>query len=298
MTTDILLTNLLKTYNLSEYAHVLSERPFNFFSRITTAVEGKKCIFMNSEKYTDKIDSSVSMIITTEKIAEKITEKVFDHQVGICVTDNPRGLFFELLSSYEKDNIADRFPTIIGNNCEISNTAIIAPYNVIIGDNVKIDDFVIIRPNSSIGNNTTIQSGSKIAEQDFNVYNFRGVTKQVFHSGKVVIGSNVLISPNTFIGQALYSYGVTSVGDNSFIGPSTCIGHNVDIKSNCEICGHSSVGGYSTVGSESTIYLGVMIANAITIGNNVTVNMGSVVVRNIQAGKTVFGNPAREIMHP
>ncbi len=250
-------------------------------------------MFVADKKYLDGLDPSVSMVITTGEIA-----KLVSNDIGVCASDNPRGLFFELLSGFEKGEGITKFDTIIGKNCDISDTAIISPYNVVIGDNVKIDDFVIIRPNTTIGNNVTIQSGAKIAEQDFNVYQYNGVTKQVYHSGQVVIGSNVLISPGVLIGQALYSYGRTAVGDNCFIGAGTCIGHNTEIDSDCEICGNSMLGGYCKIGKGVKIFMTVTIANTVKVGDNSVINMGSVVVRDVLDEKTMFGNPAREIVAP
>ena len=290
---NIKISNLLQQHGLSKDVEVIRDSDFDNFARATTAVYGKKCVFVADKKYLDGLDSSVSMVITTEEIASLVS-----NDIGVCVCDNPRGLFFELLSVYEKGEGLKKFDTIIGTNCNISSTAIISPYNVEIGDNVKIDDFVIIRPNTIIGDNVTIQSGAKIAEQDLNVYRYKGVTKQVYHSGKVIIGSNVLISPGVLIGQGLYSYGKTAIGDNCFIGAGTCIGHNTEIDSGCEICGNSMLGGYCKIGKDVKIFMTVTIANTVKVGNKAVINMGSVVVRDVLDGKTMFGNPAREIVAP
>lgn len=290
---SVKISDLLQQYDLSKEAKVIRDYDFDNFARATTAVDGKKCMFVADKKYLKGLDSSVAMVITTEEIADLLSE-----DIGVCLSDNPRGLFFELLSVYEKGEGLSKFDTVIGNNCDISSTAIISPYNVVIGDNVKIDDFVIIRPNTTIGDNVTIQSGAKIAEQDFNVYQYKGVTKQVYHNGKVVIGSNVLISSGVLIGQALYSYGKTAVGDNCFIGAGTCIGHNTEIDSGCEICGNSMLGGYSKIGKDVKIFMTVTIANTVKVGDKAVINMGSVVVRDVLDGKTMFGNPAREIVAP
>lgn len=290
---SVKISDLLQQYGLSKEAKVIRDYAFDNFAKATTAVDGKKCVFVADKKYLNGLDSSVAMVITTEEIADLVSEGI-----GVCLSDNPRGLFFELLSVYEKGKGLSKFDTVIGNNCDISSTAIISPYNVVIGNNVKIDDFVIIRPNTTIGDNVTIQSGAKIAEQDFNVYQYKGVTKQVYHSGKVVIGSNVLISSGVLIGQALYSYGKTAVGDNCFIGAGTCIGHNTEIDSSCEICGNSMLGGYCKIGKDVKIFMTVTIANTVKVGDKAVINMGSVVVRDVLDGKTMFGNPAREIVAP
>ena len=287
------LSQLLKRIETDESIQIPRDVLFDVFARATTVTSGKKCIFVTNRKYINTLDSSVSMVITTEDISNLI-----DEDKGLCICDNPRGLFFELLSSYDKGDGLVKKETVIGMNCNISEKAVISPYNVVIGDNAKIGDFVVIKPNTIIGDNVTIQSGAIIAEQDFNVYQYHGITKQVYHSGKVTIGSNVLISSNVLIGQALYSYGTTKIGDNCFIGASTCIGHNAEIGSGCEICGNSMLGGYCKIGNDTKMFMSVTIANAIKVGKKATINMGSVVVRDVEDGKTIIGNPAREMITP
>lgn len=289
------ISELLLECGITDEVSLLKEKPFDMFARATTHVDGNKCIFISDKKYLSKLDSSVSMIITTENIAKLLDE---DTDVGICVSENPRGLFFELMSVCEQREGLEKFETRIGKNCDISETAIISPYNVIIGDNVQIGDYVVVHPNTTIGDHVTIQTGAKIAEQDFNVYSYHGTKKRVYHSGHVVIGSNVLISPSVFVGQAMYSYGKTFIGDNCCIGANIVIGHNTEIQSGCEICANSTLGGYCRIGENTKIFMAVTVANATTVGKNVTVNMGSVVIRDVSDGKTVFGNPAREIIAP
>lgn len=290
----IILSEIAKKLDLKYPVKIINEKTFDNFARISTQIDGAKCIFIANEKYINTIDSSVSMVITNTEIAAQLNSS----DVGVCISENPRGLFFELMSEYERELRGNEKPTIMGDNCQISPRSVIADHGVEIGSNVRIGDFVVIHPNTRIGNNVTIQTGAKIAEQDFNVYQFNGLTKQIFHSGNVVIGSNVLISSGVLIGQALYSYGVTSVGDNCFIGAMTCIGHNTEIHNDCEICGNTMIGGYCKIGEKSKIYMSVTIANNTEIGKQTVINVGSNVIRNVEDEKTVFGNPAREILSP
>ena len=281
---------LEKDWNVS----LINEKEFDCFARATTKIDGRKCIFLSDKKYIKSIDSAVAMVITTEMIASEL----LDTDCGICISDEPRGLFFELMTKYESGEGFKKYKTSIGENCQISKTAIISDHNVSIGNNVKIGDYVVIHPNVEIGDNVTIQTGARIAEQDFNVYKFRGKLKQLYHSGKVVIGDNVIISPNVLIGQALYKYGSTVIGESCCIGGLTGIGHNSVIEDNCEICGGISMGGYCHIGKNSIVYMNSTIANGISIGENVIVNMGSVVVRSVPDNVKVFGNPAREVHEP
>ena len=290
---SILLSELVKNNNLElESFSLYNEQAFEFFSRISKEVTGTKCVFVLDKKYLKKFDESVVMIITNEEIYKECEKS---ENIGFCVTDNPRGLYFRLLEVYEKQSEKKYSKTMVGKNCDIAKTAVISELGVTIGNNVFIGDHVIIKHNVIIGDNVKIQSGTVIGEDDFNIYSYANKQIQLKHYGKVFIGNNVLIGSNCNIGQALYNYGKTVIGDNTQIGALTCIGHNDIISENCEICGGTVIGGYTTIGENTFVGMHSVIKNALVIGENVKIGMGSVVLRNVKTGKNVFGNPAVEV---
>ncbi len=291
---NLYLSALISSFGLEDSVSFENEQPFNFFARATSNVSGKKCIFLQQKKYIKDIDDHVSMVITTPELKKEISRS----SIGLCLTKSPRSLFFEIMSRYEHSSDDTMPKTIIGQNCSISKTAVISPNGVIIGDNVYIGEYVVIHPGTTIGNNVTIQTGSKIGEQDFNLYTYHGATKQLYHKGKVQIGSNVLISSGVLVGRALYTYGITSIGDNCSIGPNVGIGHNTIVESGCEICAKTAIGGFCEIGHNVTMFMSVTVANGLKIGANSTINVGSVIIRSVPNGKTMFGNPAREILSP
>lgn len=285
---ELVSQNKLKLQNLK----FINEYSFEYFSRISNEVIGKKCVFILDKKYVKKLDSSVVMVITTEEIYNEISNL---ENLGFCITDNPRGLYFKLLELHESSLKNESIETTIGCNCELSNTCVISKIGVSIGNNVKIGDNVIIRKNVIIGNDVTIQSGTVIGEDDFNIYSFENKQKQLIHNGKIIIGNNVLIGANCNIGQALYDYGKTIIEDNVQIGSLTCVGHNVVICDNCEICGGTVIGGYTRIGKKTFVGMHSVFKNALEIGEESSIGMGSVVVRNVKKGTKVFGNPAMVI---
>lgn len=88
---------------------------------------------------------------------------------------------------------------------------------------------------------------------------------QLYHSGPVVvnastvIGDNVDMFQNSTIGSSFTN--AAHIGNDVYIGPSVCIVENV------------------------------------TIGDGVTIGAGAVVVKDIEAGATVAGVPAKVISH-
>ena len=94
----IRISNLINFMGNVDEINIMGEREFDFFARTSSIVPGKKCIFLTNKKYIREIDETVAMIITNSELSEYID----DNKYGIVITNEPRGLYFELLSYYEK----------------------------------------------------------------------------------------------------------------------------------------------------------------------------------------------------
>lgn len=105
----------------------------------------------------------------------------------------------------------------------------------------------------------------------------------VFIGAKVKIGARVKIQAYAFIPD-----GVT-IGDDCFIGPHVCFTNDKYAPSNGK--------GWAETHVEhgARIYAGSRILAGVTVGKGSVVGMGSNVVKNVEPGITVVGNPARPI---
>ena len=292
MNETILLSDLINEFSFNEYpVKLINEKPFTYFARATSKLDGRKCLFITNEKYRNQIDDNTDMVITTEEIYEKIK----DLSCGFCIVAAPRDLFFCLMNEYEQKYPRDKFQTTYGKNVTMGKFVSISDYNVNIGNNVLIEDFVQIMPNVSIGDNTIIRAGAKIGVHTFNLYRKSGITRQLYHAGQTIIGKNVLIGHNNIVEQAIYRYGVTRISDNCMLDANVLIGHNDELAERCVVTAGTCIAGYVTVGANTVIRLGVSIKNGISIGENAHVGMGSVVVRKVRSNSRVFGNPAVDL---
>lgn len=87
----------------------------------------------------------------------------------------------------------------------------------------------------------------------------------------------------------------TRIGARSWLMSHVHIGHDVVVGDDCIICPMSSIAGHVTIGDRVRIDQGVTVKPFVTIGDGARLGMGAVVIRDVPAGETWVGNPARRI---
>jgi len=287
----LLSDSLKKIQSIMDY-NIVREKTIKYLALSASNIDDDACIFIDNIKYITDIESNVRMIITTNELATLLT----DTQYGICVTKDPRVLFFELhnLLGSNSNYIRKKIATQIGQNCSISNLASISDYNVKIGNNVIIEEFVVIRENTEIEDDVIIRAGVVIGGEG---YEFKRTDKYITgvkHLGGVKIGQGVEIQYNTCVDKAVYPWDDTIIGEYSKIDNLVHIAHAVKISSNVMIVALSGIGGRTVIKEDTWIGFGAIITNGIEIGTNSRANMGSVVTKSIPDNSSYSGNFAIE----
>lgn len=172
----------------------------------------------------------------------------------------------------------------IGHNCTLDG-------DIAIGDGTVIWNNVTIINRVRIGANCDIHSGAVIGHDGYAYTEDAEHRKtMVKHFGGVSIGDNVLIGENVCISRGTIDDTVLESGVK--IDALGHIAHNCWFEQDAAMAVPCSVSGSVHIGRNGYL-AGSIIRNQCTIGQNAFVGLGAVVVKDVESGQTVVGNPAK-----
>jgi len=181
---------------------------------------------------------------------------------------------------------------VIGKDAFIGANATIG--NCKIGDNVCICPNVVVNDNVMIGNDVIIKSGANLGFDGFGFE--RGEDGDLIkfpQLGSLIIRNKVEIGSSTCIDKGALSD--TIIGEGTKINNLCHIAHNVIIGKNVVITAHVNISGSSIIEDNVWIAPNASLRGHQTIGKGAVIGMGAVVTKNIPAGETWIGNPARKL---
>lgn len=111
----------------------------------------------------------------------------------------------------------------------------------------------------------------------------------------VMLGINLSIGQGTIVFPRCSLSSDLIIGDHVLVNGGTALGHDCVIGSYTSLLGGISVNGSVNVGESVLIGAGAIIHPGKKIGDGATIGMGSVVFRDVAAGQTVYGNPAKHL---
>lgn len=179
----------------------------------------------------------------------------------------------------------------IGDGSEILAGVYIGSH-VTIGRNCRIYPYAVIYDGVVVGDNVIIHSGAIIGADGFG-YKFRNNEHvKVPQVGNVVIGDHVEIGANTCVDRG--ALGSTAIGAGSKIDNLVQIGHNNKIGKNVIMCGQTGISGSCNIEDYAILAGSSGVADHVTIGRGAVVMARAGVAGDIEAGKQVFGSPAKD----
>jgi UDP-3-O-[3-hydroxymyristoyl] glucosamine N-acyltransferase len=228
----------------------------------------------------------------------KFSTELLQQGKVLIIVENPKLALVKIGNAFfvEKVKPGIHPKAIIHPEAEIGKEVFIGANVVIgkckIGDNTVIYPFVSIDDNVRIGNNVVIKSGARLGYEGF------GFEKQADGSlikfpqlGRLIISDFVAIGANTCIDKGALSD--TIIDEGTKINNLCHIAHNVIIGKNVIITAHVNISGSSIIEDGVWIAPNASLRGHQTIGEGVVIGMGAVVTKNVPAGETWMGNPAR-----
>lgn len=276
---------------------------FNYKDNSVTFISS----LFNFGDFYERFDKNQIKLIIMDR-----NEKIYDCCENIIKINKPKFVFFTIIEElfskhvintkeitrnideYKKQSYISS-DAKIGENVKIGIGCVIEG-NVRIGDNTVIHHNVVLRNNTKIGENCSIFSGTIIGESGFNPLphpSRQGKREMIKHYGGVTIEDNVHIGDNCNISRG--SIDDTVIRRGSKLNKQVNVAHNVIIGEDTVITAPTFICGSVKIGNNCHI-AATVIRNQCIIGDRAVLGLGSVVVKDVDEGVTVIGNPAKPMI--
>ena len=218
------------------------------------------------------------------------------------VSSNPRLDYIRVLARFFEPvcDCGSVHPTaVVEDGAVVDPSAVVGPFcfisaGCVIGARTVLHSSVSVCSGSVIGSDCDIKSGVVIGQSGFGFERDENLKPVHFpHFGKVVIGDRVYVGANTAIDRG--TLGDTVIEDDVKIDNLVHIAHNCHIGSGAFVIAGTALGGGTRVGKNAWLAPNVSVKEKTVIGDGATVGLGSVVIRDVEAGSVVAGNPAKKL---
>lgn len=255
----------------------------------------RQLVFCTNELYSKAQELTECLIIIDD-----IPSEVAHGSNQFCKVSDPRAAFMDALNWLTKTVGLDAHQrgftesATISADAQIANTAYIEP-GVEIRAGSIIGAGAVIKTGTCVGENTVIRENVVIGCDGVTVYRAKDGRLMKFpHVGGVFIGNNTEVGANSVVAGGVLA--PTVIGDEVIIGNLCNIGHRAVVKDGVWMSVGTLIGGHTTVGAGATIAMGVRVRDNLVIGEGASLGMGSVVVKDVEARHSMFGNPAKRMV--
>lgn len=179
----------------------------------------------------------------------------------------------------------------IGRGTHVGANTTVGP-GVAIGRDCRIGNNVSIGF-ALIGDRVQILSGAVIGEPGFGVAGGAEGAIDVPQLGRVILQDGVTVGANSCVDRGAFDD--TVIGENTKLDNLVQVAHNVRLGRNCVLAAFCGVSGSTVVGDGVMFGGRAGVADHLRIGDGARIAAASGVMRDIGAGETWAGHPARPI---
>ena len=250
-------------------------------------VKAGEIVFVNHPKYYSKALNSDATIILIDKVVDCPEGK------ALLISDDPFRDFNKINIHFTRiTQFSEELHDIeVGEGTKIHPSAVIGN-DVRIGKNCIIFPNVVIGDRTVIGDNVIIQSGTVLGGDAFYYRKLNGNFDRLISVGNVIIENNVEIGNNCTIDRGVTDS--TIIGEGSILDNLIQIGHDTVIGKKVLIASLVAVAGCCNIEDEVTIWGQVGIASGNTVGKGAVLLGKTGVNKDLEGGKTYFGQLAEE----
>lgn len=185
---------------------------------------------------------------------------------------------------------------VLGDGTEVGDRSRIDAH-VVLGEQVRVGadchiyPHVVVYPGTSLGERVIVHAGARLGSDGFGYTFVDGAHRKVPQVGGCVIGDDVEIGANTTVDRG--SIGDTVLEEGVKVDNLVQIAHNVKVGAHSLLAALVGIAGSTRIGKG--VFLGGQ-AGAIghlDIGDGARIAVATKVLRDVNAGETVSGHPAR-----
>lgn len=178
----------------------------------------------------------------------------------------------------------------LGQGCRVGANSVIGA-GVRMGDDCVLHPNVTLYPGTRLGERVVIHAGAVIGADGFGYAAGPKGAEKIHHLGGVVLEDDVEIGANSAIDRGTLLD--TRIGARTKVDNQCQVGHNVNIGSDTLVAGMSGIAGSATIGDGVILGGFVAVSDHVTIGDGARIAGRSGVTKNVPAGATWAGFPAR-----
>ncbi len=186
---------------------------------------------------------------------------------------------------------------VVAPGAAIGEGTVIGP-NAIIGPGVQIGRNCSIGPSASVfcalvGDHVTLLAGARVGEAGFGVMPGPRGAEDAPHFGRVILQDHVTVGANSCIDRGVFDD--TIVGERTKIDNLCQIAHNVVLGRSVLVAAFGGISGSVQVGDGAMLGGRVGIADHVKVGDGVQLAASAGLFRDVDAGETWGGTPAKPI---